>query len=231
MTKKEIIYQILMTSESGLISNDNTLSYELVSEWVDEFRALLIGQELSKNASFLNDTYMQNICVDLTQVDSSLCLCDVQSGCYILKSTQKIPSTIDSYLPNNINSVVTPLGKTISETNIVKQRYNKYNKYTNNASQWYLQDNYLYIINEDLLETVNITGIFENPEDVSKFTCAGKPCFTDDSEYPVSSAMVTMIMDIIIEKRVKPFYQSFSDISNDANSQTPKQIIDNKQAK
>ncbi len=229
ITKNHLIYEVLSFESSGSLPNSMTISPELAYEWIVETRSKLIGQSLN-NKDQINDSFIQYIpSVDLIQTDSSTC-CDVNSGCLLLKSVQKIPSTIDTFRDNWLVSVVTPLGQNINKTNPIKQRYSKFNKFTKNIKQWFIKDDYLYIINDILLDKVSVSGLFEFPEDVARFTCSGTPCFDDDSDYPVSTTMASQIISIIIKEKLTPFLQMPSDVSNDNNGQNAKQVSDNKNA-
>jgi len=230
ITQAHLVYQVIEFASSGTVPTDLNVSYELALQWIKEQRSILIGQSLNKKDA-INDSWIQYIpCVKLTQADASEC-CEAPSGCYVLKSVQKIPSTIDTYLDNWLVSVTTPGGMSISKSNPIKQRYAHYNKFTSKLRNWYIKDDYLYIINDKFLDLVNISGLFENPEDVSEFLdCSGQPCFTEDSSYPVSLTLASQIIDIINKTKLQPFMNANADTSNNANGETPKQISDAKQA-
>jgi len=230
-TLNKLVRQCLEMANGGSVPNDSQASYELVRQWVEEQRAILISQSISKGDD-INDSWIQYInCVDLEQIDSSSCPCEVTSGCLVLKSKQRLPSTIDTWEDNNINSVVTPLGVVISKTNPVKSRYDKYNKYTGEKRAWFIKDDYLYILNEEMLESVSVSGVFEYPMDVARFTCNGQPCMTEDSPYPVSLNLMSNIIDIVVKTKIIPFMQSFASMTNDANGLNAKQLQQDKQTK
>ena len=67
--------------------------------------------------------------------------------------------------------------------------------------------NYLYVYNAEGLETINIRGVFENPQDVSKFDeCENGGCYDDSRDpFPI------------------PMAGSFSDTEND-RMQDPRTI-------
>jgi hypothetical protein len=218
-----LVYDILETASSGGLPNEFKVSTNQIKYWIEQTRAMLIGQSLSKRDD-INDTWVQYIsCLDLSQVDASLC-CDLQSGCYLLKSNKQLPSTIDTYRDNWLVSVTTLEGEQISKSNPIKSKYQKYNKYSKSSKSWYIKDNYLYIINDQLLQTVSVAGLFEHPEDLSNFVdCSGQNCFTDDSTYPISVNMASDITNIVLQTKVNPFMTYSMDQSNDANGATPLQ--------
>lgn len=226
----KLIYDILEIASSGANPNSFEISNDQILYWIEQTRSILIGQSLTKHDD-INDSWIQWInCLQLEQVDSSLC-CLAPSNCIVLRSIQKIPSTIDTWKDNWIISVSTIDGTSIPKSNPIKQRYQQYNKYTKNDASWCLIDDYLYIINNPYLEIVRLAGLFEFPSDLSNFvTCEEQPCFSLDGDYPISVSMASIITDIIIKTKVNPFLQFPHDSSNNANSLTPKQSIDNKQS-
>jgi len=72
--------------------------------------------------------------------------------------------------------------------------YIAYDKFTGNNMKAYMIEDYLYILNNKGADYVNVRGIFENPEEASKFTdCNGLPCYTDDTPFPMPMDMVQAI--------------------------------------
>lgn len=229
-TKNHIIYDILEIASSGGLSTYFPISDEQVGEWVDQTRAQLISQKLNKKDD-IHDSWVQTInCLELIRVDSSEC-CEIDTGCYLLRSNLKLPNTLDFWKDNGIISVLTVGGEIISKSNFLKSKYQKYNKYTANKKIWYLKNNYLYVINDTFLELVTVNALFERPSDLSTFiSCSGESCFTNDSIYPITINMSSEIVDIVINKKVKAMLSFPSDYSNNANAQTPQQQSQEKQA-
>ncbi len=228
-TEAHWVYQILEFASSGSLPDDLNVTYELGRQWLEEYRSILIGQTLNKKDQ-VNDSIVQYIpCVDLEQVDAGTC-CEEPIGCVVLKSIQRIPSTIDTYIDNWLISVLTPGGISISKSNPIKQRYQKFNKYTKNNRIWWIEDDFLFIKNDVFLDKVSVSLIAEYPSDVARFTCSGKPCFNENSDYPISTTMGSQVINMIIKEKLMPFMQFSADNSNNANSETPKQIIDQKTA-
>lgn len=230
ITRSHLIYDINEIASSGGNPNEFKITLEEIGYWVDQTRAQLIGQSLNKRDD-VNDSWVQYInCLELEQVDASEC-CDVDSGCFVLRSVKEIPSTIDTWRDNWIISVTSIDGTSIPKSNPIKQRYQKFNKYTGNKKSWYIKNNRLYVINDQILQFVNLAGIFESPTELENFvTCTNQQCYTDDSPYPISFNMASQITDIIIKTKVQPFMTFPEDNRNDANSQTPQQRIQNKQS-
>ena len=62
-----------------------------------------------------------------------------------------------------------------------------------------------------MIEKVSMQIVLEVPADASLFACSGVSCFTDESTYPVSSAMVPDIQNIILTTVLKIEANSPSD--------------------
>lgn len=202
-------------------SGENNYSFRIkdnqLAFWNHEIRAMLISQDIAKRKD-ITDSWIQTLtCVDLIQVDKSEC-CLITTNCYVLRTEVKIPKTIETAKDNLIIKVTTPTGDIVTKANPFKANYNKYNKFTSDKSTWYIQNGYMYITSEQLLETINIYGIFDNPEDLSNFTKCGS-CFSWDDEYPVSMKMASVMTDIILKTKIFPFLQMPQDTSNDSLSQ------------
>ncbi len=225
ITANHLIHDVLEIASSGGVPSEFKISDEQILYWIEQTRAILIGQSLNKRDD-INDSWIQYIdCLELEQVDSSQC-CDAPSDCKILKSVLPLPSTIDTWKDNWILSVEGMDGTSISKSNHFKQKYQKYNKYTSNSSSWKIENNYLYIINDLFLDKVRVGLLAEFPSDLGQFiSCSNTPCWTLDSPYPISISMASVITDQIVRTKVQPFMTFFSDNSNDANGDTPQQKI------
>jgi len=90
---------------------------------------------------------------------------------------------------------------------------------------------YLYIHNSDGIDTINIRGVFENPEEVSKFSQCGKQdpetgeyyteCYDPTKDpYPIPVDMVNLINQGITSGELTLLSGTFSDTLND-RSQDP----------
>ena len=230
ITAAHLIYDVVEMASSGGNPNEFKISNEQILYWVEEIRAQLIAQSLAKRDD-VNDSWVQYInCVELEQVSAAEC-CLVESDCYILRSKKRMPATIDTWKDNWIISVTTMDGTSIPKSNPIKQRYQKYNKYTGSKRSWFIKDDYLYVLNDQVLTYVTVAGLFETPSDLAEFiSCEGEACWTLDSHYPISLNMAGQITDIIMKTKVNPFMNYPMDNKNDANGGTPQQNIQNKQA-
>lgn len=224
MTVNQIISDIRNISSSGSNSVEFKIEDSQILFWCNEIRSMLISQAIQKRQD-LTDSWIQAItCLQLEQVDASEC-CEITTDCYILKTIKQLPVTIETNNDNTIVRVTKADGSIIAKSNPFEAVYNKYNKYTGNKSNWYLKNNYLYITNNQLLESINVYGIFENPSDLSNYiNCSNNACFGLDSNYPCSLKMASTITDIVLKTKVYPFLQLPADNKNDGANYSDQQI-------
>lgn len=218
LTLSKLIKDVQIEASSGPVSDDFRISDRLVENWITQVRADLISQSIEKRKD-LNEVWIQTInCLELGAVDEAEC-CDIEIGCTLLKSIKRLPNTIESKSSNLIVGVTGLDNTPITETNRFKRRYKRYNRYTGSNKGWFLKDNYLYIINDKILQFINVHGIFDDPRELASFkNCAGEACFNFDSNYPVSAKMARTIVDIIIQTKVKQLMTFPQDLTNDSEN-------------
>lgn len=229
ITAQHIISDIRSIITSGGNSDDFKASDEQILFWINEIRSMLISQAIAKRDT-ISDSWIQYInCFAMEMVDISDC-CSVPTGCYGLRSVSELPGTIETDANNMIIGVYTIDDHIISELNRIRARYQQYNKYTGGNRGWFIKNNFLYIVNEESLEMVNVAGIWEDPSDLAQYTtCEGTPCWTiENSDYPCSLKMASMITDIVVKTKYNVMAQFPMDQSNNASSATPQQNQQNK---
>jgi len=229
-TLNHLVYDIKNIAYGGIQSDDTPISDRQVAYWVNQVGADLKEQSMSTSRS-IPDAFIQHIeCVQLECIDPSECCgVDIGPADKLLKSTQKIPMTIQRRGKNTIISVHS-VDKRVSfaETSFYRQRVNKHNKYTGSKPRWFLKDNYLYIINGFVMDHVSLAGVFDDPTEVLEFsTCEGKPCFTWDSPYPITNKIAGLITDIVLSKKMGIALQAPRDDSNDSRGKAEPTITKN----
>ena len=217
ITLNHLVYDIKNIAYGGISSDDASISDRQIAFWINQYRAVLIEQSMQKDKS-TPEAFVQHLeCVNLECIDADAC-CDGESGHKLLRSTQKIPTTIQRAGNNSITSVSSrDHSVSFSETSYFRQRTNRFNKYTGSKVRWYIKDNYLYLINGFVIDKVSVSGIFEDPTEALEFsTCDGSPCFTWDSEYPITSKIAKMVTDMVLQEKIGLALKTPRDDSNDA---------------
>jgi len=217
LTVRKIISDIRNIATSGSNPIDFRIEDSQILFWVNETRSMLISQAVKKRED-INDSWLQQItCLPLISVDKSQC-CEITTDCNILRAEVALPDTVDTSSDNFIVRVETDNGTIISKTTPFESKYNSYGKYGSNKPKWYLKNNYLYIINEEVINSINVTAVFEAPEELASYvSCSGSACFSYDSEYPATLRMANDITNIVLKTKVFPFYQMPRDTSNNAS--------------
>ena len=78
-------------------------------------------------------------------------------------------------------------------------------------------ENYLYIYNAEGLEYINVRGVFEDPEAVSRFgDCNGTQCYDDSAtDFPIPMDMLNLINQGILNGELALLAGTKSDTTND----------------
>lgn len=220
MKVKQLIRDIANIASSGSNPIEFKIEDSQILFWCNEIRSMLISQAIQKRQD-ISDIWIQTInCLELMQVDGSEC-CDQTSGCYVLRSVNKIPRTVEINGDNTILRVTTIKGNVIPKSNVFEYKYTKYAKYSKISRRWYIKNDYLYIENDAFLKYVNIDLLAENPADLINYNdCSNDACFTMDSDYPCSLKMANDITNIVLKTKVYPFLTMVSDNKNDSSNES-----------
>jgi hypothetical protein len=223
-TLNHITADVRNIATSGSNPIDFRISTNQMEYWAHQFRATFISQAIQKRQD-INDAWVQSItCLDLIEVDKSEC-CEIVTNCKILRTELTIPRTIETNNKNGIVRVVKPNGDSIPQVTPSEARYTYASKYGSLGAKWYLKNDYVYIIDDDVLESISVYGLFDNPTDLASYTnCGGSTCYDRNGRYPVTLKMAEQIVDAILKKKVYPFLQIPQDTTNNANNDPNTQI-------
>jgi hypothetical protein len=209
-------------ARAGGITDDERLSSRAVKDWVNSYRAILVKRDLDKGKSISGNIVQDLGCVEMVAVDEAEC-CQVKSGCYIFKSVLPIPKPLEL----NSKDALTFVGDVNKRrgwetTSQVGSYWDQYNKYTSDIEKYYYFNEHIYVTNMDFLKFINIQGVFEDPTQAATFSkCSGEPCYTDNSEYPISRWMAPVIMDMVMKSELNLYLSTSSDQDNDASGTNP----------
>jgi len=217
---QHIVSDIENLATSGQLTYSFRIEHEQIAFWVHQIRSMLISQAIQKGQD-ISDVWVQSIgCVEMEQVSTSEC-CQDTSDCYILRSVNKLPLTVETHMDNSIIRVVTASGEIISKDNPFSTKFQSYSKYTKNTPRWYIKGGYLYIEGVALLTRVTVYGLFENPEDLADWVnCEDEACFSWDNSYPVSLKMASEITNIVFKTKILPYFSTIPDTDNDSHNES-----------
>ena len=225
MTLDEIAYNLLNLVRGGRSNQDEHISLDQIKFNIKHYRAMYIRRDHAKNG-FVSRHIEQDLgCVKVIPVDASKC-CRLDTDCPVYRTQQEIPKTIRYNFEEAISHVGDVSGTgTIPMVNSNTIQWLPYDKFTKGKMKAYMIGNFLYIYNAEGLEDINIRGVFEDPQEVSKFDeCSGGGCYDDSAHpFPISMDMLGMINSGLVSGELQLLSGSFSDTEND-RMQDPKTV-------
>ena len=217
MTLDEIAYNLLNLVRGGRSSHDEHISLDQIKFNVIHYRAVYIRRDYAKNG-FVSRHIEQDLgCVPIIPVDASKC-CKIETNCPVYRTVIELPKTIRYNFEEAISHVgdVSGIG-TIPIVNSNTIQWLAHDKYTKNKMKAYMIANYLYIYNAEGLETINVRGVFENPQEVSNFDmCEEGGCYNDSAHpFPIPMDMLSLINQGLLNGELNMLANTASDTSND----------------
>ena len=224
MTLNEIAYNLLNLVRGGRSNHDEHISLEQIKFNIRHYRAVFIRRDYAKNGFNSRHSEQDLGCVDLVPVDASKC-CNIDTKCPVYRTIKKIPKTIRYNFEEAITYVGDVSGmNTIPMVSVNMLQWLSYDRYTSKKMKSYMIGDYLYIYNAEGLENINIRGVFENPEDVSKFDqCSDGGCYNDSKDdFPISMDMLSLINKGILDGELNLLSTTFNDTTNDRMQERPR---------
>ena len=218
-TIKEIVYDIKNIVRGGLQNDDELISDRQIEFQVNSLRAQFIRQDLNKRRT-VSDNIKQLIhCLEVEQVPASVC--GLPGDEMIIRSKRKIPNAIET----SHQDLITAIGPSgLLSLNFHMIPYNRApwartNKYTKLMTFAFLLDSFVYVIgnNANMLETIKVEGVWQNPRDIAEYTLHDDitPSYDPETEeYPISTSMLDLIKQAMLAQNMKPFIETPTDHTN-----------------
>lgn len=225
----ELIYDTLELLRGNKVSDDTDLSEsQIIYHWNNQ-RALWLRNEYNKPGRLIDPFLEQDLgCLQLVEADAADC-CDIVAGCTLLRTSRKIPKTIELHSGPAITRVglINKLTVPFSFTNYQKAIYTMNGKYSSKKGVFvFLLNGYMYLVTKDplvqLLDYINVRGVFENPTELAAFQCDSGTCFSYDDPYPLNNWMIPYIKDQVLQQ-FGVTLQIPKDATNDAKEDITKQ--------
>ena len=215
MTFDEIAYNILNLVRGGRSNHDEHISLDQIKFNIKHYRAMFIRRDFARNGIITRHLEQDLGCLELERVDASKC-CNLPSTCLVYRTKRKLPRSVRF----NFREAITYTGDTtglgrIPMVEAHEIEYLAFDKYTGNRPKTYMIEDYLYLYNPKGQDTINVRGIFEDPEEVAKFQTCNGPCYTDKLPFPMPMDMVSLITAGLINGELKLLAGSFTDDEND----------------
>lgn len=206
MDYSKVIYSIRERIKQ--LVDDSSINNKEILFHVNTQRALFYRNQYNQRNRIVDEEIKQLLNVTMTQAPDEICGSGV--NCYVIKSTKKIPATIELHHKNALfkatSNELTQYPFSIVTWN--QFPYVSLNKYSKNEIFVALApDGYLYAKSANKLikfvTTILLTAILEDPTDVKNFTlCPDNTsgCFDLDTfDYPIKSYAFAYIMEQVIK--------------------------------
>ena len=228
MTANKLIFDIKEAIKE--YSDDSEIDGRYILYLYGIKRAKYIRRELNSMQRAVDVNVQQTICLEMELTTAEEC--NIGFSCKsLLKSKKEIPDTISLHTKNAIIRVAPSdkLSKPFDFTTREKVIYSKNSSFPNSIYSFLHDDNHIYLVSESeslkLLECISVTGIFEDPLELEKYSnCCGctateSPCFDYNTiDYPIP----THLIDIIREEIILDLLRSkkiIEDKDNDSNNE------------
>lgn len=209
----KIVQDLLLIIRGSNISQSEPISKRQVETWVHQYRAMLLKRDLDKNKT-ANPDYIQEIAnLAVTLIEGSEDNA-IGSDCYISRTAVKLPKTIDLNTKSGLTYIGTILGNQIQLIPYTRFQWQKYKKYTDSEKLAFLRNQYLYIYNNELLSTINVRGIFENPLELESQSLSDVDY---RANYPIPMDKVPMLKEMILKQELNIEAQAPTDDKNDSD--------------
>lgn len=206
-----IIDDILLILRNNNISESENLSRIQIEQWIHQYRALLIKQDLDKGRD-INPAYIQEINpIHIVKIGRSV-------GTFDYVSEITLPKFIDLHFGTGLVAVKDLDNNLIQIGTETKAKYQTSRKYTCGDYIAYVKNNRLYISGPEHLEYVKISGILEDPTKIGE-------CFDyDDTPYPIPANMLGVLKELIFSKELNIMLRVNEDDTNNSTNDIKQEL-------
>jgi hypothetical protein len=221
-TLDTIITDLLNVIRAANISASEQISTRQIEEWIHQYRATLIKQDVDKG-KIPNPDYIQEIGnLELEQVNAAGddLLAGQPSNWFAYRTKLEIPKTIDFNFKSGLTFVGTPEGHEIQYVPESRVKWQPFKKYTPEDKLCFLHNGRLYIYSAKALRFVSLRGIFEVPTEVSRFVnpITKQPYAGYNTKYPIPANMVPILRQMILQNELRIEAQAPTDTTNNNKS-------------
>ena len=211
MTLNQLVDNILLIARNNNIAESEHLSRIQIEKWIIGYRAMLIKQDIDKGRD-INELYLTTI--EPIHLDRE----ETVPGYFTYVGDKELPKLIDfNYRPGVIN-VRDMFGNIIQIGSRTKAKLQKYRKATCKDYIAWVKNNRIYVDGDsNQLEYISVDVIAEDPTELY----AG---FDPDNEFPIPSAMIPTITQMILERELRFMITMPSDDTNDAHDDTQNRV-------
>ena len=203
MSLNQLIDNILLIARNSNVAESERLSRIQIEKWIIAYRAMLLKQDIDKGYD-IDSMYTTTIGpIHLNRIESI-------PGRFTYVSDTELPKLVSSHNNNGLCNVKDLFGNLIQVGDQTKAKYQKYRKATCNDYIAWLSNNRIYIQGDsNKLEYIQVEVVLEDPTEEQE-------CFDPDSEFPIPSAKIPTITQLIMNNELKVLTAMPSDTTNDS---------------
>jgi hypothetical protein len=221
MTNREVINRVTFPWNNGVPSDDSRLRNRQVYSELKSARVLLMLRRY-KNRTPSEYSLYTIPCVELIEAPIHECPCAPATGCLFLRSKYPLPEPMFEFY----TSVTTLDGsEEFSPTTWMRKRVKQHNKYTAKTPDYFIRNNYLYIMFREKLKYVAVSDPWVDPEEAYDFPspCADETNTTDcvgvlDQDFNIEEELLHECITIT-KNEIMKFYGVKEDRTNDTRDQ------------
>lgn len=207
MTLNQLIDNVLLIARNNNVAESEHLSRAQIEKWILSYRAMLIKQDIDKDRD-INDLYITTI--EPIHLEKQ----EKVPGYFTYVGDEELPKLIDFNFRPGVVAVRDMFGNIIQIGNKTKAKLQKYRKATCKDYIAWVKGNKIYVEGDDnQLEYISVDVIAEDPTEI-------KSCFDPDKEFPIPTAMIPTITQMILEKELRVMLAMPSDDINNAQDNT-----------
>jgi len=202
ITLNKITDDILNDVYGGIPEDE--YSKEQVMFKVFRWRELLASRDIERND--IDPLLVQSIVVPFSLTAETI-PCGT-SPCKVLRSNSKIPKLIRTksnfvWTLESLMDDMTESPEASIYTPIFPQdrRWITSRRTTGSMKFAYIENDYLFIINDDMVRYGKLNGIFYDPREAAVFSnCDGNACYTDDDPFPITGYMLNIVYQEVLKE-------------------------------
>ena len=226
VTLNTLITDLLLIIRGSKISQSEPISRRQIEAWVHQYRAVLLKRDLDKN-KFPNPDYIQTIqALELEEVDETdgtTLLSDFKT----FKSMLALPNVLDLNFKPGFMYIGTVNGRELMFVPESRARLQQYKTYTANDPIVYLKGGHMYVVNNETMRYITVSGVFEIPPEVSHMVNPNETIedVTLNSAYPIPIDVIPTLKGMILKNELGIEYKAPSDTKNDSESKMTPNVI------
>jgi hypothetical protein len=219
VTLDNIITDLLNVIRGAKVSQSETITRRQIEEWVNQYRAILIKQDMDKG-KVPNPDYIQEIPGLVLEVVDRTEEVLLNSDTYLLRTKLTVPKTLDLNFKPGFTYVGTVDGRELQLVPEARSRWQQFKRFTSTEPLVFLRNKRLYVNTVSPMSAITVRGIFEIPTEVGNFVNPNSDTVTMgySDPYPIPANMVPVLKEMILSKELGIIVQSPSDNKNDGNN-------------